>query len=81
MSSLSSEIKDLRQRVERLERVKTKRGSCRQKDAAAYIGKSREYLRQLDRRGEGPPRNPDGTYPYDGLDAYQEGRLMQTNSA
>jgi hypothetical protein len=74
MPNVNSEIKDLRDRVERLERDKrrTTRGSTNQKGAAAYIGKSREYLRQLERRGEGPPRNPDGTYSYDNLDRFQE---------
>jgi hypothetical protein len=73
-ASLQSEIDDLRKRVEALERARprTKRGSTKQKGAAEYIGRSREYLRQLELSGKGPQRNVDGTYPYDVLDAFLE---------
>jgi hypothetical protein len=73
-TNLSSEVKNLRQRVERLERHsrKTTRGSVGLTKAAAYLGKSREWLRLRNARGEGPQRNPDGSYSYDSLDLYQE---------
>jgi hypothetical protein len=73
-ANLYSEIGDLRKRVERLERDsrKTTRGSTNQKGAAEYLGKSREWLRLRHARGEGPERNPDGSYSYDNLDLYQE---------
>jgi DNA-binding XRE family transcriptional regulator len=72
MSSVQSEIADLRERVARLERLRTKRGHCNKKEAAEYIGVSRETLRQLELRGEGPRRNPDGTYSFDALDLFKE---------
>jgi hypothetical protein len=74
MPSLSSEISDLRKRVEDLERHsrRTKRGNTNQKGAAEYLHKSREWLRLAHLRGEGPQRNPDGTYSYDNLDLFQE---------
>jgi hypothetical protein len=74
MPNVNSEIKDLRDRVERLEREarRTTRGSTNQRGAAEYLHKSREYLRQLHLRGQGPLRNPDGTYSYDNLDLFQE---------
>jgi hypothetical protein len=74
MSNFRSEIDDLRKRVEDLELAsrRTTRGSTKQKGAAEYLGKSREWLRLRDARGEGPKRNPDGTYSYDNLDLYQE---------
>jgi hypothetical protein len=39
---------------------------------AEYIGVSRETLRQLELRGEGPIMNPDGSYNYDRLDLFKE---------
>jgi hypothetical protein len=42
--------------------------------AATYLGKSREWLRKLHLRGEGPYRASDGTYSYDDLDAFSENR-------
>jgi DNA-binding XRE family transcriptional regulator len=70
--SVQSEIADLRERVARLERLRTKRGHCNKKEAAEYIGVSRETLRQLELRGEGPVMNPDGSYNYDQLDLFKE---------
>jgi hypothetical protein len=69
-------LNDLCQRVSRLEkdRVRTKRGHTNQIGAASYLGKSREWLRQRERRGDGPRRNPDGSYSYDDLDAFSETR-------
>jgi hypothetical protein len=69
-----SEIDDLRARVKRLEENagRTRRGRTNQRGAAQYLGKSREWLRQRHLRGEGPVRDPDGTYTYDNLDAYSE---------
>jgi hypothetical protein len=71
---LQSEIADLRRRLERLERAphKSTRGSTSQAGAAAYLGRSREWLRLLNARGEGPRRGPDGRYSYDDLDAFRE---------
>ena len=69
-----SEIDDLRARVKLLEETagRTKRGRTNQRGAADYLGKSREWLRQLHLRGEGPHRAPDGSYSYDDLDAFSE---------
>jgi hypothetical protein len=73
--SVQSEIADLRERVARLERVRTKRGYCNKKKAAEYLDWSRETLRKLELRGEAPPMNPDGTYSYDELDEYKARRV------
>jgi hypothetical protein len=74
MPNVNSEISDLRKRVERLERDsrKTTRGSVGLTKAAAYLGKSREWLRLRNARGEGPRRGSDGNYAFDDLDAYRE---------
>jgi hypothetical protein len=75
---MSSEIRaaldNLRARVARLEndRRRTARGHVNQRQAASYLGRSREWLRQRERRGDGPQRNPDGTYCLDNLDRYVE---------
>ena len=73
---VKSAIFDLRERVKKLEESagRTKRGRTNQRGAAQYLGKSREWLRKLHLRGEGPQQDPDGTYSYDNLDAYSEGR-------
>ena len=70
-SEILSELNDLRARVQRLER-KSNRGRTNQRGAAAYLGRSREYLRTLHLRGQGPRRAPDGTYTFDDLDAFAE---------
>jgi hypothetical protein len=72
---IQSMFDDLRERVKRLESLhtKTNRGRCNQRGAADYLGKSREWLRQLHLRGEGPHRAADGSYSYDDLDAFSEG--------
>ena len=51
-----SAIAELRERVQRLERLRTRssRGRVNQRRAAEYLGRSREFLRQLHLRGEGP---------------------------
>jgi hypothetical protein len=69
-----AEIHDLRERVSRLEndRRRTTRGNTNQGGAAAYLGRSREWLRQRERRGDGPIRNPDGSYNYDNLDRFKK---------
>jgi hypothetical protein len=72
MSSFQSEIADLRERVARLERLRTKRGFCNKKGTAEYLGVSRETLRQLELGGRGPVMNPDGSYSYDNLDLFKE---------
>jgi len=75
-----SELDDLRERVKKLEEAahRTRRGRTNQRGAAQYLGKSREWLRQLHLRGEGPHRNPDGSYSFDDLDSFSEkgGRLV-----
>ena len=72
--SLQSEITELRERVSRLEGARrTNRGRTNQRGAADYLGRSREYLRQLHLRGEGPRRGSDGSYSYDDLDRFAEG--------
>jgi hypothetical protein len=72
MLDTQNEIARLRARVDELERqrVRTRRGHTTQKGAAEYLGKSREWLRQRERRGDGPRRNPDGTYSFDSLDEF-----------
>jgi hypothetical protein len=71
---IQSAIHDLRERVKRLEETtrRTRRGRTNQRGAAEYLGKSREWLRQLHLRGGGPRRAPDGSYSYDDLDAFSE---------
>jgi hypothetical protein len=73
--SVQAQIDNLQERVARLEGTdrKTTRGRVNQRGAADYLGRSREYLRQLHLRGEGPVRAADGTYSYDDLDAFAEG--------
>jgi hypothetical protein len=73
-----SELTALRKRVERLEASagRTRRGRTNMLGAARYLGKSREWLRKLHLRGEGPRRAADGSYSFDDLDAFSEkGRL------
>ena len=74
MLEIQSEIARLRERVEQLERqrARTNRGCLNQRRAAEYLGKSREYLRTLHLRGEGPRRGADGSYSFDDLDAFAE---------
>lgn len=71
---IQSALNDLHERVARLEndRRRTTRGHVNQRRAAEYLGKSREWLRQRERRGDGPQRNSDGTYSLDSLDRYAE---------
>jgi hypothetical protein len=68
------QLNDLHERVKRLERISTKtnRGRTNQRGAANYLGRSREYLRQLHLRGAGPRRAADGSYSFDDLDAFAE---------
>jgi hypothetical protein len=71
--SLQSEIDSLKERVKRLEgNRRTNRGRTNQRGAANYLGRSREWLRQLHLRGEGPRRGADSFYSYDDLDAFAE---------
>jgi hypothetical protein len=74
MSFIQSELDALRERVGALERVqsKTRRGRTNQRGAAEYLGRSREYLRQLHLRGQGPRRAADGSYSFDDLDLFAE---------
>ena len=66
-------LDELTERVTLLERLRTKRGRAKHREAAAYLGKSDEWLRQQNLRGAGPPRNRDGSYDFDLLDLYQSG--------
>jgi hypothetical protein len=70
--SLQAEIQSLKERVTALEwdRRKTSRGRVNQRAAAAYLSRSREYLRKLHLQSKGPRRGADGTYSYDDLDAF-----------
>ena len=72
MSPTQSTLDDLRERVARLEndRHRTTRGHVSQRRAAEYLGKSREWLRQRELRGDGPQRNPDKSYSIDSLDDF-----------
>jgi len=70
-SEILSALNDLRTRVQRLER-KSNRGHTNQRGAAAYLGRSREYLRVLHLHGNGPRRAADGSYSFDDLDAFAE---------
>ena len=70
---IHSQLTELRERVQRLERRPSKRGSCTQRKAASTTSAAAAVLyRQLHLQGKGPRRNPDGTYSYDNLDAYLE---------
>jgi hypothetical protein len=73
--SLVAEIQNLKERVAALEweRRKTQRGRTNMSGAAQYLGRSREWLRKLNLRGEGPRRGVDGSYSFDDLDAFIEG--------
>ena len=78
MHDLTKAFQDLKRRVdaqdeqiEHLKRQRTKRGRAKHGEAARYLAKSDEWLRQQNQRGTGPPRNEDGTYNFDDLDLYQ----------
>jgi hypothetical protein len=73
--TLQQQIDGLKVRLGQLETYarKTNRGRTNQQGAAQYLGRSREWLRQLHLRGEGPRRGADGSYSFDDLDAYAEG--------
>jgi hypothetical protein len=71
-------LNELRDRLERLERATTRhrRGSLNQKQAAAYLNRSEEWLRREHVAGRGPKRRKRGTRGWDydiaDLDAYRE---------
>jgi hypothetical protein len=71
---IQATIEALSVRVTRLEEAtqRTRRGRVNQRQAAAYLGKSREFLRKLHLRGEGPRRAADGSYLIDDLDRFAE---------
>jgi hypothetical protein len=80
---MSTNLSPLEKRVAALEeqlhrKKKTSPRYCSQRDAAEYIGRSREYLRLLHLRGEGPRRMPDGSYAFDDLDAWMRGASHET---
>lgn len=74
MPGIQTALNELHERLTRLERIhtKTNRGRTNQRGAAQYLGRSREYLRTLHLRGEGPRRGADGSYSFDDLDAFAE---------
>ena len=56
---------------EALRRLETKNaGYLTQSDAAAYLGRSKEYLRERHARGDGPARMPNGQYAIRDLDEW-----------
>jgi hypothetical protein len=70
-------IKELRQRLDRLERSTRPRcGSLNQKQAAEYLNRSEEWLRREHAAGRGPKRRRRGLRGWDydlaDLDAYRE---------
>jgi hypothetical protein len=73
---LHSQIAELKERVERLERAPSKpRGRTNQAGAARYLGISEETLRARHARGDGPRRTRSGrfySYTYEELDRYAE---------
>jgi len=69
MDNHEKRITELEEKVRRLE---TKKGYCNQTTAAAYCGRSKEYLRERHVRGDGPARMPNGMYRYADLDAWME---------
>jgi len=73
-AEIQAAIKELNERLTRLELIhrKTCRGRTNQAGAARYLGRSREYLRTLHLRGEGPRRGSDGSYSFDDLDRWAE---------
>ena len=73
-AGIQAALNELQERLTRLERIhaKTRRGRTNQRGAAQYLGRSREYLRTLHLRGEGPPRGADGSYSFDELDNWAE---------
>ncbi len=52
---------------------KHRKGYTNQAGAAAYIGRSRDWMRVHRLRGDGPPCMPDGSYSFEDLDAYKRG--------
>ena len=46
------------------------KGFAKHGQAAAYLGISRETLRQLNLAGKGPPRTEDGRYRFSDLDNF-----------
>jgi hypothetical protein len=77
--SIEVEIENLKTRVARLEGAqRANRGRTNQRGAADYLGRSREWLRKLHLQGKGPRRGADGSYSYEDLDAFIEGRQRQT---
>ena len=65
----------LQRRIDSLERSHSRRGFCNQEQAAAYLNRSVEWLRQQHAAGRGPKRKRRGRfydYSYEDLDAYRE---------
>jgi hypothetical protein len=67
---LEKRITELEEAVRRLQ--SRNRGYLTQSAAAAYIGRSKEYLRERHASGNGPARMPNGMYRYADLDAWME---------
>ncbi len=73
VSALERRLSLLEEALRRKESPRRRKGYTNQAGAAAYIGRSREWLRVHRHRGDGPPCNPDGSYSYEILDAYMRG--------
>jgi hypothetical protein len=70
-------VKELQQRLATLERAhRPHRGALNKKEAAAYLGRSDEWLRREHLAGRGPKRRRRGPrgwdYDVSDLDAYRE---------
>jgi hypothetical protein len=73
MSSIQSELANLRVRIQRLEDAQPSRGWVNLAGAARHLGVSDEALRQRHLRGEGPKRSRNGrqwSYRIADLDEY-----------
>jgi hypothetical protein len=76
MPAESEILKDLRERLRRLENAASRpRGSTNMAGAAVYLNRSREWLRREHAAGRGPKRRRRGLrgwdYSYADLDAYR----------
>jgi hypothetical protein len=61
VESVQEELKQLRQRVDQLERARTRESEwLNETKASRYIGRNEEYLRRLRLEGRGPPATRNG---------------------
>ena len=68
MDKLEKRVAALEESVRRLETKN--RGYLNQTDAAQYLGRSKEYLRERNCKGKGPARMPNGMYAINDLDEW-----------